>query len=83
VPGLFDAYNNEPFTNSIADTKHARDSDVMLNGAKTKGVQFIYSYNIEMMLYAFKNNQLQNYANKSIAGVNSEVYFRTGGNLTP
>jgi len=82
VLGLFDAYNNLPFTLSIADLKYANANDVMLNGARNRGTQTVYSYNIEMMLYAFKNNQLQNYANKSIAGVNSEVYFRSGGNLT-
>ena len=82
VLGLFDAYQNALYTNSIADIKYAKDEDVMLGGKKAKGAQTVYSYNIEMMLYAFKNNQLQNYANGSVAGVNSEVYFRSGGKLT-
>ena len=63
-------------------TKQIEVDDVMLNGAKKPGIQTVYSYNIEMMLYAFKNNRMQNYANGSTVGVNSEVYFRSGGSLT-
>jgi len=52
----------------------------MLNG-NYYGTQKVYNYNIEMMLYAFKYNQLQNYNNKALFGVASEVYYRNGGNL--
>ena len=38
--------------------------------------QVVYNYNIVMMLYAFKNNKLQNYANGAKFGVTSEVYYR-------
>ena len=77
VLGLFDAYKSPPFTFSEADKSHARENDVMYN----KPQQEVFSYNIEMMLYTFKNNELQNYANSAAFGVNSEVYYRTGGSL--
>ncbi|MCL2126418.1 MAG: hypothetical protein FWH33_10600 [Oscillospiraceae bacterium] len=61
-----------------ADKSHAIVNDVMFNNPK----QIVSSYNIEMMLYAFKTGNLQNYANYAAAGVNSEVYYRTGGKIT-
>jgi len=72
VLGLFDAYKNIPFTNREADSSHAIINDVMIG----KGIQKVYSYNIAMMLYAFNNNELQNYANASLLGVTSQVFYR-------
>jgi len=50
----------------------------------SKGGSTIFKYTIivTLMLCSFKTGNLQNYANYAAAGVNSEVYYRTGGNLT-
>jgi len=37
VLGLFDAYKNALLTNSMADTTHAKDDDVMFGGKKQEG----------------------------------------------
>jgi hypothetical protein len=76
VLGLFDAYENAPLTQSIANEYRAKDADVMLNFARDQYNQIVYGYNIAMVLYAFKNNQLQNFDNGSLYGVKSEIYSR-------
>ena len=69
-------YTNTPLT-LVADDDHARRFDVMRNA----GRQDVYSYNIAMMLYAFKFNKLQTYGNTRF-GMTSEVYFRSEGLFT-
>ena len=73
--GEFDAYHNPPFTSADADRNRARDPDVMLN-FKRADTQVVYSYNIGMMLYAFRDSMLQNYGNTR-TGEESQVFFRS------
>jgi hypothetical protein len=75
VLGLFDAYRNAPLTMGVANDDRANEDDVMLNFA-IKPNQIVYGYDIVMVLYAFKNNQLQNFDNGSLFGVKSEIYSR-------
>ena len=72
VLGLFDAYHLRLLNARKADDLHAKKDDVMLNDP----TQIVYGYNIAMMLYAFQNNSIQNYANGSIVGSVSEIYYR-------
>jgi len=71
VLGLFDAYANTPLTWKASSDKY-ENNDVMMSTSNPA----VYSYNIAMMLYAFKNNKLQTYGN-STYGRTSEVYFRS------
>jgi hypothetical protein len=72
VLGLFDAYDDVPYAWIDALPNRANPDDVMFN----LNDQIVYDYNVAMMLHAFRDNSLQNYGNKALLGVESEVYFR-------